>query len=152
MIRYNSCMARHHVTLLLITIGTVLTFAITLERMQIPVPTTTELRSAYQYGTWLDKPTPPRSFVFDGCTLFPDNVFGSSFRQACLQHDIAYWYGGSAAERLAADRSLRTQVAAAGAWGTVLQYPMYWSVRVFGASVLLRPINANWGFGYNTDS
>lgn len=151
MVRYNAVMAKHHVVFFIILISTSLALGITFERMHVPIPTTTELRTAYQYGVWQDKPTPPRSFSFDGCTLFPDQIFNTSFREACLAHDIAYWYGGPDKERHLADHKFRVQVANAGPMGTLLQYPIYWSVRAFGASVLLQPINANWGFGYNTD-
>lgn len=144
-------MQRHHLAYVLICSITVFAFALTLERMYTPIPTTTELRAAYQYGTWHNKPTPPQPFIFDGCTLFPDRLGGASFRKACLQHDIAYWYGGTAAERVAADQAFRGAVAAQGLPGTLLHDPMYWSVRLFGDTVLLRLINANWGFGYNVD-
>lgn len=144
-------MLRDLLPYLLICSITILAFAITFERMHTPIPTTTELRAASNFGVTKEKPTPPRSFTFDGCTLFPDQVFGTSFRRACLEHDIAYWYGGTAAERKQADLTFKEALAKQGILGTSLQYPMYWSVRLFGDTFLLRPINANWGFGYNEE-
>jgi|AntRauTorckE6833_2_1112554.scaffolds.fasta_scaffold00807_15 hypothetical protein len=142
-------MNRLYVSYFIIGIVTIFSFGVVLERMQIPVPTVTELRDAYQYGQTNDKPTPPQPFRFDGCTLFPDQILGTSFRQACLQHDIAYWYGGSAMERLTADQAFKQAIQAEGFVGRLFQQPIYWSVRLFGDTILLRPLNANWGFGYN---
>lgn len=142
-------MQRHHIAYVLICSVSSFAFFLTLERMHTPIPTTSELQAAYQYGVWQGKDTPPQPFVFDGCTLFPDSVLGTSFRQACLQHDIAYWYGGTTAERAAADQTFRETIADQGIIGTILHTPMYASIRLFGDTALLRPINANWGFGYN---
>lgn len=115
--------------------------------------TTAENRAtAQQFGIKYGKITPLQPFSFDGCTLFPDTIGRLSFQSVCLTHDIAYWYGGSSEERLAADRKFKAAIADTGLIGSIVQYPMYWSVRLFGASVLLRPINANWGFGYNIDT
>ncbi|HBT84144.1 MAG TPA: hypothetical protein DEB35_12385, partial [Desulfuromonas sp.] len=51
-------------------------------------------------------------FSSDGCSLFPDGTLAERTRwcDCCLTHDIAYWQGGSAAEREAADAALRACV------------------------------------------
>jgi hypothetical protein len=50
---------------------------------------------------------PPRlsPFTSDGCSLFPDKDYlsGASWCGCCVEHDYAYWKGGSDADRLAAD-------------------------------------------------
>lgn len=122
-----------------------------IERAKLPVTTSTLREAAQEFGAKKAKAIPPQPFIFDGCTLFPDRLLNTSFQDACLVHDIAYWYGGSAAERLTVDQNFRANIANTGQIGAILQYPMYWGVRIFGGGVLLKPFNANWGFGYNTD-
>ena len=48
-------------------------------------------------------------FTSDGCSLFPDSslINSDDWCVCCLEHDIAYWKGGTEAERLAADQALR---------------------------------------------
>ncbi len=45
--------------------------------------------------------SPIRDFVTDGCSRFPDFEWNV---ECCVEHDIAYWCGGTAEERLEADR------------------------------------------------
>ena len=54
------------------------------------------------------RPPVLRPFTSDGCSLFPDRdrVSGESWCGCCLEHDYAYWRGGSEAERDSADRAL----------------------------------------------
>lgn len=85
-------------------------------------------------------PPPPRPFRSDGCTFWPDG----RWRDCCVEHDRAYWRGGSAAARRAADRALHRCVTARGhpwvaAW-------MYWGVRLGGVPWL--PTAWRWGFGW----
>ncbi len=128
---------------------TAIVIGLILERNLHPTQTTQYREVAVQYGLQKQKETPPRQFYFDGCTLFPDQIGSTSFLSACLNHDIAYWYGGTVAERKAADQTFRQEVANSGQFGTWLQWPMYGAVRLFGDTFVLRPFNANWGFGYN---
>ena len=82
-----------------------------------------------------------KSCRVDGCTLAPDFNFGG----CCVAHDVAYWQGGSRAERLDADRVFRGCVAeksnAPAAW------LYYLGVRVGGVGVL--PTPWRWGFGWD---
>jgi hypothetical protein len=50
-----------------------------------------------------------RPFTTDGCSLFPDRSLSGEvdWRECCVEHDFAYWKGGTAAERLAADERFR---------------------------------------------
>ncbi len=50
-----------------------------------------------------------RPFTSDGCSLFPDGTIKdhSKWCDCCLDHDIAYWQGGTAKEREKADETLR---------------------------------------------
>jgi len=51
-------------------------------------------------------------FSTDGCSLFPDRslINNSDWCRCCLIHDLAYWRGGTAEERLLADQELRACV------------------------------------------
>ena len=83
---------------------------------------------------------PPAPFHTDGCSAWPDATWGA----CCVEHDVAYWCGGTADERLAADRELRACVdaVAGGGWATV----MYGGVRLGGWDRL--PLPWRWGFGW----
>ncbi|MEZ4104086.1 MAG: hypothetical protein R3B60_02240 [Candidatus Paceibacterota bacterium] len=122
---------------------------IALERGTLPKTTEEMKAEAIAYGQNLNKTTPPREFKQDGCTLFPDKVFGSDFSEACLKHDIAYWHGGSEEERKKADTELRLNIADSGISGYYLQYFVYYGTQIFGDTWLTRLFEANWGFGWN---
>ena len=51
-------------------------------------------------------------FRSDGCSLFPDSslISNDDWCECCYAHDLAYWKGGTQAERLAADEALRACV------------------------------------------
>ena len=128
---------------------TALVIGLILERSVTPRMSNEYLEQAAQYGVEKNLATPPRPFHFDGCTLFPDRIGETSFLTACLNHDIAYWYGGSSSQRRHADQVFRQDIRESGSFGLWLQWPMYGAVRVFGDTRVLRQFDANWGFGYN---
>ncbi len=128
---------------------TAIVVGLIIERNILPSTTSEHRNQATQYGIENNLGTPPRPFHFDGCTLFPDRIGATSFLEACLTHDIAYWYGGSSSERRQADQVFRHDVRDSGAFGPWLQWPMYGAVRLFGDTWVLRQFAANWGFGYN---
>lgn len=82
-----------------------------------------------------------RPFQTDGCTLCPDG----SWRDACVQHDVAYWRGGTMAERWRSDVMLfkgvreRTNFL----WASV----MFTGVRIGGFPYW--PLSWRWGFGWD---
>lgn len=87
-------------------------------------------------------------FKSDGCTLFPDQslIENIDWCECCLEHDIAYWQGGSKAQRLEADKNLRDCVLEKTGNQTLAE-TMYQGVR-FGGS----PYFYNWyrwGYGWN---
>lgn len=123
-------------------------FAVVVERAFLPGTSQQQYEAAVAYGDTLNKPTPPLPFVYDGCTLFPDQLPGLHLADACFDHDVAYWYGGTAAERKAADKRLQEEAAAQGWFGQIMQYPVYIGVQLFGDSFLTRLFNAHWGFGH----
>ena len=60
--------------------------------------------------------TPPPDalapFTTDGCSMFPDRsaLSAADWCSCCVAHDLAYWRGGTAEERLAADQALQACV------------------------------------------
>jgi len=85
--------------------------------------------------------SPERKFTTDGCSMFPD----SGWVQCCVEHDLAYWCGGSAAQRLEADRGLQDCVAALGQPETA--WWMKLGVRVGGHPWW--PFPWRWGYGWD---
>jgi hypothetical protein len=86
---------------------------------------------------------PPRRFSTDACSLSPD-AFGVQY---CVLHDLAYWLGGTRAERLAADRRLRE--------GTRKKNRVYAEIQYLGvrfgvpfAPDFILNKRFRWGFGW----
>lgn len=88
-----------------------------------------------------DAPLPPHPFTSDGCSAFPDRCWVD----CCVEHDMAYWCGGTMADRCAADRKLRQCVTEKtnGAFATM----MYVGVRAGGLECL--PFPWRWGYGWD---
>ncbi len=88
-----------------------------------------------------------RDFTTDGCSLFPDGDAGQPARwcDCCVNHDRAYWRGGTAEERKSADILLRDCVLAVTGRQTLAGL-MYRGVR-FGGTPLL-PTGFRWGYGW----
>ena len=128
-----------------------LTLGIVLERSYLPETTDRMQTRALEFGHKRGNDVPPQPFHFDGCTLFPDSLPGADYEEACLDHDIAYWYGGAKEERLEADTVFWQDVVRSGPVGYVLQFPMYWAVRSFGDSLVAEYFDAQWGFGYRKE-
>lgn len=83
--------------------------------------------------------SPVRRFVTDGCSLWPDGWW----QECCVEHDMAYWCGGTWAQRKQADERLAECVAdRAGAWLGAL---MELGVRL-GAPPWM-PAYWRWGYG-----
>lgn len=89
-----------------------------------------------------------RPFSTDGCSLFPDRapVGQADWCGCCVAHDLAYWRGGSAAERLESDRVFRQCVQAASR-SPALAGTMYGAVRAGGVPWL--PSAFRWGYGWS---
>ncbi len=87
-----------------------------------------------------------RPFESDGCSAFPD---GTPQQQelwlgCCRAHDLAYWRGGTASEREAADLELRECVASLGE--PEIADVMLAGVRAGGTPYL--PTRFRWGYGW----
>lgn len=87
-------------------------------------------------------------FSTDGCSLFPDRapLGQADWCGCCVAHDLAYWRGGSAAERLESDRVFRECVRVASR-SPALAGAMYGAVRAGGVPWLPSPFR--WGYGWD---
>ena len=89
---------------------------------------------------------PLQPFLSDGCSGFPDGTPWQKdlWLDCCTAHDLAYWKGGTLAERVAADEALEACVAAVGEPG--IARLMLTGVRVGGTPYL--PTRFRWGYGW----
>jgi hypothetical protein len=90
-----------------------------------------------------------KDFTSDGCSLFPDRslINNKDWCDCCLEHDIAYWQGGTEEQRLEADRKLRDCVLAKTG-DTVLAEAMYQGVRFGGSPWFYTWYRWGYGWGY----
>ena len=90
-----------------------------------------------------------KDFTSDGCSLFPDRslITNKDWCDCCLEHDIAYWQGGTEAQRLKADRSLRDCVLTTTG-DSVLAEAMYQGVRFGGSPWFYNWYRWGYGWGY----
>ncbi|MEM9177518.1 MAG: hypothetical protein AAGC67_20060 [Myxococcota bacterium] len=84
---------------------------------------------------------PVLPFVTDGCSRFPDTEWNTA---CCVEHDLAYWCGGTEAERAEADAAFGTCVAEGA--GAFMGWLMEAGVRVGGHPVF--PSSYRWGYGH----
>lgn len=87
-------------------------------------------------------------FTTDGCSAFPDRslVSGSDWCTCCLDHDLAYWRGGTADERLQADQQLRACVLQATG-NAALADLMFTGVRTGGGPHFYT--SYRWAYGWS---
>ena len=86
------------------------------------------------------------AFASDGCSDFPDGNLAHKtlWRNCCISHDLAYWLGGTYAERQAADEALQSCVAETGE--PEIAVLMLAGVRVGGSPYW--PTRYRWGYGW----
>jgi len=88
-----------------------------------------------------DQRLPPHAFTTDGCSMSPDG----DWSDCCVDHDIAYWCGGSRDDRREADRRLASCVVARGhshGFGECVRL----AVRAGG--VPWKPFPWRWAYGW----
>ena len=87
-----------------------------------------------------------KPFTSDGCSAFPDGTLKNKnvWLKCCVEHDKAYWMGGTYKERKKADKALKKCVAEVGHSGIALL--MFAGVRVGGTPYL--PTGFRWGYGW----
>ena len=88
-----------------------------------------------------------KNFTSDGCSLFPDRslIDAKDWCVCCVEHDIAYWQGGTEVQRLAADEKLRACVLAKTD-DQILADAMFNGVRVGGSPWFYNWYR--WGYGW----
>jgi hypothetical protein len=86
-------------------------------------------------------------FTTDGCSMFPDHslVSKADWCSCCVAHDLAYWRGGTAEERLKADQELQHCVQHATG-NKALGELMFAGVRTGGGPYFFTPYR--WGYGW----
>jgi hypothetical protein len=91
-----------------------------------------------------------RPFTSDGCSLFPDSspITKDDWCSCCFEHDLAYWRGGTAAEREAADASLGECVLAKTEDENLAKM-MYQGVRAGGSPYFYNWYRWGYGWGYD---
>lgn len=93
---------------------------------------------------------PDYPFATDGCSGGMTSTFRLLFRRPppwndlCIEHDRAYWRGGTVEQRREADRALMAGVVSNGhpVWAVL----MWASVRIGGVPWL--PLPWRWGYGW----
>lgn len=88
----------------------------------------------------VDAAPPPATFYTDNCTWFPDRPV---WLPCCIEHDRAYWQGGSILDRLRADGRFAACVAARSE--PVAAGLMFVGVRIIGMPWV--PTVSRWGYG-----
>ncbi|MEJ2407473.1 MAG: hypothetical protein P8171_25045 [Candidatus Thiodiazotropha sp.] len=87
-----------------------------------------------------------KPFTTDGCSMFPDGTYQqqSLWMECCIRHDIAYWQGGTEAQRLTADEALEACVSQVGE--PKIAKLMLAGVRMGGSPYF--PTSYRWGYGW----
>ena len=87
-----------------------------------------------------------KPFSTDGCSAFPEGTLTqqSLWFDCCFSHDMAYWRGGSEAQRQQADQELQQCVTQLGE-GAIAEL-MYHGVRLGGTPYIPTPFR--WGYGW----
>jgi hypothetical protein len=90
-----------------------------------------------------------RAFTSDGCSLFPDSslISEKDWCSCCFEHDLAYWRGGTAAERENTDALLKDCVAEKSGNET-LAIMMHEGVRLGGSPYFYNWYRWGYGWGY----
>lgn len=86
-----------------------------------------------------------KPFTTDGCSMFPDSVGSLNWTHCCVTHDFAYWRGGTAEQRQAADLQLAACVNQQ-THNPQLAQAMYQGVRFGGSPYSIAPYR--WGYGW----
>ncbi|MEE9412595.1 MAG: hypothetical protein V3V22_06035 [Methylococcales bacterium] len=88
----------------------------------------------------LNAPFPPHPFTTDQCSVW----FDGNWQSCCVEHDFAYWCGGSAKQRVHADDQLKRCVKEKG-------YPLMGDIMRFGVRMggySIWPLPWRWGYGW----
>lgn len=84
-------------------------------------------------------------FTTDGCSLSPNGNFRADWTECCVDHDFAYWLGGTRQDRAHADDQLMTCIT--GKSDAVTAELYFAGVRVGGTAY--SAASYRWGYGWN---
>jgi len=89
-----------------------------------------------------------KPFTTDGCSLWMDGppLYPNLWRHCCVAHDLAYWQGGSKAQRLAADDAIQACILEAAESKGMSNY-MHGMIRWGGSPYWMNTYR--WGYGWN---
>jgi hypothetical protein len=89
-----------------------------------------------------------RPFTSDGCSLFPEGTVADRnlWCECCLAHDMAYWQGGTEAQKKQADSRFRSCILEKSGSEELAQ-AMYLGVTVGGSPYF--PTWYRWGYGWS---
>jgi len=87
-----------------------------------------------------------KPFTSDGCSAFPDGTFSqqSLWSNCCFLHDLAYWKGGTEAQKKTADYKLKLCVENVGE--PAIAKLMVTGVQLGGSPAFNTPFR--WGYGW----
>lgn len=90
-----------------------------------------------------------KDFTSDGCSMSPDGFAWdvNAYLDCCIDHDIAYWQGGTRDDREHADQELRKCVEVSS--NKYMADAYYRGVRVGGTNKLQTPFR--WGYGWTEE-
>lgn len=94
-----------------------------------------------------------RPFKSDGCSLSPNSFFKANFVECCVEHDIAYWLGGTSEQKNDADAKFKAcmnnkiKSNYSGTAYDSIAFTYYWGVRIGGQADM--PNSFRWGYGWN---
>jgi len=88
-------------------------------------------------------------FKSDGCSIFPDGTIAVKdlWLDCCIEHDKAYWQGGTYKEKVTADENLKRCVINIGE--PKIAALMKAGVDVGGSAYLPTPFRWGYGWGYS---
>jgi len=91
-----------------------------------------------------------KDFTSDGCSLFPDRSLAlkKEWCGCCFEHDIAYWKGGTEAQRLSADVALKNCILEKTG-EEALAETVFNGVRLGGSPYFYNWYR--WGYGWSFD-
>ncbi len=116
---------------------------------EVSLKTLKEICEVYDLpDVWMkiEQNPPVKTFVSDGCTMWPDITSGISIYEACFLHDLKYWCGhpGEDVDRLKADAELMIDVSRIRDSVKMAEI-MFHGVRRGGTEHLKHAFS--WGFG-----
>lgn len=116
---------------------------------EVPLETIKEICEVYDLPEiWakIEKDPPAKTFVSDGCTMWPNVSNGISIYEACFLHDLKYWCGhpGEDVDRLKADAELMIDVSRIRNSIKMAEI-IFHGVRIGGTAHIKQAFS--WGFG-----